>query len=236
MTMRGLGAILLRRWFILALALLLAVGGGVALHQSQGVYTSETVVSFLLPDKTNLSVDNGLKDSSVIAFAGAVTRTVAAGVDTEFYSEDAAPLYGAGLRQGAVVSMPNDGNQWSSSYTRAEIVVKIVGPSEAWVSATQRRLLAEVADAAAALQSSVTSPDDRIRVAPVELTKRIVHIVPSRSETLAALLALGFAALIVGTWAAVVVDRRLLPRTGIPTGDPATRAAGAPDPTERPAR
>ena len=206
MTVRDLGSALLRRWYVVFVALILAAVGGYLLQRGGGVYTTETVVSFLLPDKTSLSLNSGLDDASVIAFAGVVAREVNEGRAPAGFSTDDAPLFGAGLRQGVAVSLPNAGNQWSTSYLRAELVLQIVGPSEQWVSQKQSDVLARVVQVSDAQQSSVTSHDARIRVSSVPLTQQIFHVVPSRTSVIAAFVALFIAALLVGGWAAVAVD------------------------------
>lgn len=209
MTVFDVGSAMLRRWYVIAIALILAAVGGYFLHTGGGVYTSETVVSFLLPKETSLSPNSGLGDANVIAFAGVVAREVSNAGSPTSYSTDDAPLYGAGLRQGVVLSLPNFGNQWSTSYLRAELVLRIVGPSKYWVGQKQEDVLKKIVQMSDAQQSSVASKDTRIQVSPVPLTKQIFHIAPSRNETIAAFLAILVAALICGGWTAVVMDRAM---------------------------
>ncbi|QYH36953.1 hypothetical protein [Salinibacterium sp. M195] len=217
MTIREVGFAMLRRWYVLAAGLILAVVGGYLLNDNGGLYTSRTVVSFLLPDKSSLSLNSGLDDLSVIAFAGVVARGVSDGTAPTRYSTDDAPIYGAGLREGVLVSLPNAGNQWSTSYQRAELVLQIVGPSEQWVAREQSDVLTKIDQVSAELQSAVTAPDSRIKVSPVLLTKQIFSVSPSRSAVIAAYSALLFAALIVSGWAAVVLDRAIF-RRNVRTG------------------
>ncbi|GGK98194.1 hypothetical protein GCM10007382_18020 [Salinibacterium xinjiangense] len=216
MTVRDLGWAMLRRWYVIAAALILSVVGGFLLQRGGGLYATETVVSFLLPDKTSLSLNSGLDDASVIAFAGVVAREVNDGGAPASYSTDDAPLYGAGLREGSFVSLPNAGNQWSTSYLRAELVLQIIGPSEQWVSQRQEDLLAKVVEVSDAQQSSVTAQDARIKVASVPLTKQIFHVLPSRTAVISAYVALVIAALMVGGWAAVALDRVSSTRDKVP--------------------
>lgn len=197
---------MLRRWYVVIVMFLLAAMGGYLLELEKGVYTTETVVSFVYPGETRLSRYSGLDDANLIAFAGIVVRALNNGKTPAIYSEDNAPLYGAGIRQGVVVALPNSGNQWVTSYQRAEIVVRVVGPSEQWVERTQGDILAKVVQISESQQSSVANRAPLIRAAPVALTKTIYHAVPSRTATIAAFFALFCAALVVGGWAAVVVD------------------------------
>jgi hypothetical protein len=209
MTVLDLGSTILRRWYVVVVALIFAAFGGYLLQGSGGLYTSETVVSFLLPKETSLSPNSGLDDTSVIAFSGVVARAAGSGRAPVNYSTDDAPLYGAGLRQGVVLALPNSGNQWSTAYLRAELVLRIVGPTKEWVAQQQDDVLTRIIQVADAQQFSVASEDARIQVSPVPLTKQIFHIAPSRSETIAAFLALLIAAFIVGAWGAVLVDRAI---------------------------
>jgi len=207
MTVRDLGSTMLRRWYVVVVALILAVIGNYLLQRGEGVYATETVVSFVLPNESSLSSNSGLSDASVIAFAGAIARQVNNGKTPPIYSSYDAPLYGAGLRQGVVVSLPNAGNQFATSYQRAEVVLQIVGPTERWVARTQTELLTQIVRISGAQQASVASMDARIRTSAVSATKKISHVVPSRAEAIAALIAFLLAAILVGAWAAVTVDR-----------------------------
>lgn len=206
MTVRDLAGAMLRRWYIVIAALTIAGVGGYHLYLGQGVYSTETVVSFVYPGETRLSRYSGLDDANLIAFAGIVARAVDNGRSPVLYSEDTAPLYGAGVRERVVVALPNSGNQWFASYQRAEVVLQIVGPSQQWVARTQDDLLTKIVQVSNAQQASVASGVSLIQVAPVETTKTIYHVLPSRTSTIAAFLALFSAALIVGGWVAVVID------------------------------
>jgi len=203
---------MLRRWYVVVVAVILAVTSGYLLQGDAGLYTSRTVVSFLLPDKSSLSPNSGIDDLSVIAFAGVVARSVNDNSAPVRYSTDDAPLYGAGLQEGVLVSLPNGGNQWSTSYLRAELVLQIVGPTEQWVAQQQSDMLTKIVQASAERQSAVTAANSRIKVSPVTLTKQIFHVEPSRSAVVAAYVALLLAALLVSGWAAAVLDNAVLKR------------------------
>jgi hypothetical protein len=207
MTVRELVAALMRRWYVVVFALVIAVAGIYFLQRGQGVYSTETVVSFLLPNQTALSPSNGLDDANLIAFAGLVARKVNNGETPAIYSIYNAPLYGAGVRQGVVVSIPNAGNQFATSYQRAEVVLQIVGPSERWVALAQTELLSQVVQITNAQQASVMWEKARIHASPEPATKKISRVTPSRSAEVSASIALVIAALLIGGWGAVIVDR-----------------------------
>lgn len=207
MTVRELVDALTRRWYVVAVTLLIAIVGSYLLQRGQGVYATETVVSFLPPNQNALSPNNGLKDANLIAFAGLVARKVNNGQTPAIYSIYDAPFYGAGVRQGVAVSIPNAGNQFATSYQRAEVVLQIVGPSERWVAQVQSKLLSQVVQITNAQQASVTSETARIRASPELSTKKISRVAPSRTLAVSASIALVIAALLVGGWASVIVDR-----------------------------
>lgn len=209
MTVRQVVDALMRRWYVVAVALLIAVAGNYFLQRGQGIYTTETVVSFLLPNQTALSPNNGLGDANLIAFAGLVARKVNNGQTPAIYSIYDAPLYGAGVRKGVAVSIPNAGNQFATSYQRAEVVLQIVGPSERRVALVQSELLSRVVQITNAQQASVSSETARIHASPESSTKKISRVAPSRTLAVSALIALLIAALLVGGWAAVIVDRAI---------------------------
>lgn len=206
MVVRELIGVLLRRWYVLVVVMALAAGGSWALHRDSGLYTTRTVVSFMLPQKTQFSLDSGLDDVGVIAFASMVAQVANNGKEPPRYSTDDAPYYGAGVRQGVLITVPNAGNQWVTSYLRAEVVVQIVGPTEQWVDKTQAALLKEITQIAQAEQVDVHPAGSRIQTDIVPLTTRIFHVTPTRSAEIMAYSALMTAALIVGVWGSVVLD------------------------------
>ena len=202
-------AIVRRRWYapvaVFALAALLFV----LFAQDGGTYATRTVITFTLPKTTSLTPGNGVADQNVIAFAGLVAGEVNNGRPVARYSEDAAPSYGAGVREGVLVSIPNAGNQWHNDFSRAEIELEIVGRTQEWVAGRQQDLVAAVLRVARERQAAlVARPDDRIEVEVVPLTLGIEHVAASRTQYLMAAAAVGVAAAIVGSWLAVGIDRR----------------------------
>lgn len=210
MTFRDLLVTMLRRWYVPAAALVCAAALTFVFANDGGSYTTKTVISFIFPAKTALSPYNGAGDKNVIAFAGAVAHEINGGKPTMRYATEDAPFYGVGVREGVFVGLPNSGGQWSTSFAKAEIEIQIVGRSRDWVVATQSRLVDEVLRIADAQQAeAAASRNARIIVSVVPLTSRIDHITPTRTMQYAAGAAMFAAALIVGAWGAVMVDRIL---------------------------
>ena len=213
MTIREVLSALRRRWYV-SLATLLAGALLLGLFvRDGGVYTTKTVVTFMLPSATSLSTSNGANDTSIITFARAVAAEVSVGEAPVSYSTDDAPYYGAGVRQGILIGVPSDGNQWYASYTRAEIDIQIVGRTEDWVAQQQSRIVDSILKSAQAQQAAVSAESDAyISVAVVPLTLDITKVTASRTAQVAAMAALMLAIVIVSSWAAVALDRRLTRR------------------------
>ncbi len=203
MTIREILIAMARRWYVVVALLAMALLLGILLLRDGGVYSTRTIVSFMFPTSTSLSASNGTTDESLIAFAGAVAQEINNGRPAATYSEDAAPFYGAGVREGILVSLPYSGNQWATDFAVAEVEIQIVGRSREWVEATQAELVAKVLRLADEQQEELAVPaDQRIEMTVVPLTLEIEHIVPGRVSILAALAALIAASLIVAGWVA----------------------------------
>jgi hypothetical protein len=215
MTFRQVVATMLRRWYVPLVVVLVAAGFTSILVPDSGLYSTRTVVYFayIQPNMVSIGPSNGTEDEGLIAFAGAVAAEINNGRPVARYAWDEAPLYGAGMRQGILVALADVGGQWMTSYNRAEIVIQIVGQSYDWVQATQQSLLERVSDRAQALQGpNFNDPKRRVSAEVSPLTDTIDHIVASRVEKIAAIASIILAALIVGTWGALVADRRAVAR------------------------
>ncbi len=213
MTVRQILSAMLRCWYVLLGVLAVAALVTVVMANDGGIYSTKTVVSFLLPDSTSLSPSNGTNDSNIIAFAATIVQAVNNGRPTSRYSMDDAPFYGVGIREGVLIDLTNSGNQWASTFSKAEIEIQIVGRTLEWVKSQQNTLVNKVVGTAASQQASVgIMPKDRISASVVPLTTDIEHIAPSLSSRLTAGAAMLAAALIIGGWGAVRVDRRLSAR------------------------
>ncbi len=225
MTIREVISAMARRWYVVVGVF--AVAGSVLylFAGAGGTYSTRTVISFTWPDLTLLMAENGNTDAGVIAFAGAVATEVNNGRAPQTYNEVDAPYFGAGIREGYVVALRDNGNQWYNDFSRAQIDIQIVGRTYDWVADTQDRLVAAVFAAAEARQSSVSVPEaERVTMSVIPLTQAIGYVSPGRTSLIIGVGAMMLAAAIVSAWAAVAVDRRrsgqtrgaLRPRT--PTG------------------
>ena len=212
MTIREVLGAIARRWYVSLAVIAVAALLLIVFARDGGIYSTKTVVTFYAPYKSSLTYSNGATDASVIAFAGTIATELNNGKPPERYSMDEAPYYGAGVREGVLIGLPSEGNQWYSSYTRAEIDIQIVGPSEQWVADKQEQLVANVLTTAQQQQNGL-SEEARISATVIPLTLRIDRIVPNRTAQIGAVGAMGLAALIVAAWGSVAWDRRRRRRT-----------------------
>lgn len=226
MTVREIFIAVGRRWYIFVAVLLAFAAAAAGLQRDGGGYYTSTTVTFTLPARTTLLPDSGTNDLSVIAFAGAVATSVNEGKPVATYSSAQAPYYGAGVREGVMVSLRNDGNQWMTSFPNATLDIQIVGRTYDWVRERQTAILGDISDVAEGQQSATTTPAaDRITATIAPLSTEITQIMPSRSSQLLALGAIALAGGIVAATVAVGVDRWLYRRRA-----PRVRPAGGPTP------
>jgi hypothetical protein len=206
MTVRDVLTAVGRRWYVF-LAIMLAFGAlTTAFYRDGGSFFTHTTVTFTLPARTTLEPDSGTTDVSVIAFAGAVATAMNEGKPAPVYSSADAPYYGAGVREGVMVSLRNNGNQWISSFPAATIDIQIVGHTREWVATRQKALLEEIM-AVTRGQQSVAVISEQITASVGPLSTEIGEVTSSRSTQMLAVVAMGIAGLILGCSASVAVDR-----------------------------
>ncbi len=223
MTFRELVLTALRRWYVLLVVLLCATLLMLHFAQGRGAFTTRTSIDFTYPNSSALDPYNGSGDKSVIAFVAAVAQRVTGGNVDAAYGDISAPYYGAGIRQGVNVSLPNDGNQFVAIYRTARIDIQIVGPSYAWVQVKQQDMVANVLKVAETLQSDAgVSPSDQMVPTVKPSSLLISSIDPPRSTLVLAVGGMGIAALLVGGWSVTAFERlRSRPR---PDGRPAAQS------------
>lgn len=206
MTVHELLVVMRRRWYVLAAVLVVTVGVGAMFVREGGMYVTKTAVTFEAPDPGAWETD-GSRETGVISLALAVAQQVGEGTDSADYAASDAPYYGAGIRQGVRVSVPDSGGQWQASYTRAAIVIDVVSPDRAWVEQQQAERVRAVRAAAALLQTGIpTAVQVDVDVEP--LSTAVQRVEPSRLGQLMGLAALAAVGVLAGSAAAVTVDRR----------------------------
>ncbi|MDQ4214267.1 hypothetical protein [Microbacterium capsulatum] len=233
MTVREALSAMGRRWYVLLAIVLVFAGLSYLFYKDGGSYATQTTVTFTLPSRSTLLPESGSTDISIIAFAGAVATSINQGKPVETFSDANAPYYGAGVRQGVMVSLRNTGNQWISSFPSATIDIQIVGRTRQWVLDRQQEALKQIIDVTAAQQAATITPvSDRITATVEPLSTDIQHVTPGRSELTLAGAAMVLAGFITGCSAAVIVDRSIRSRRrrralkGVDAPTPGARTGG----------
>ncbi len=117
-----------RRWYVVLAGLVLTVGVLLLVHQTPGVYATQTNVVFLAPVTPHTPNTISSPTSGVISTAGLVERIVNKGVEKSPTSGSVA-LAGQGVDDGYSVELPNAGGQWASNFNRPVLQVQVTGPS-----------------------------------------------------------------------------------------------------------
>ncbi len=213
MGLRDLLRILVRRWYVSVVVFACAAAATAGFAADGGLYVTRTVVLFTLPGQPSLLPDSGMANESVIGFAASVAEAVNGGRPADTYAAADAPSYGAGVREGVWIGLPNLGGQWATNYSRAVIEIQIVGRTEESVRATQTSTIARIVQVADAQQSAAGADDDsRVSTSVAPLTREIEHVLPSRAAQLIAVAAMVAAASLVSAGASVALDRFLTSR------------------------
>lgn len=207
MTFRDVVRAMLCRWYVCVGILALATALTASLWNLGNLYTTKTVVAFTVSSASSLQPDNGTLDSNVIDFASAIANEINDDQHSPRYASADAPYYGAGIRRGIMITLPNNGGQWApTSFTSAVIDIQIVGPDPTWVRAQQTVLLDRI-ESKTREQQSTAPPSRRIDATVEPLTTQILEVAPSKMNELAAVVAMGLAILIFSAWLAIMVDR-----------------------------
>lgn len=213
MSFLTIAGVMVRRWYVVLVAVLCASSVGYVWMRDGGCYSAATTVSFTLPARAALLPDSGRDDASVIAFAGSVAGEINNGREPATYASNDAPLYGVGVRQGVLVAIPNTGGQWSAMFSRADIEIQTVGRTREWVERTQRETIQKVFEVSRQRQGAAyTDPQKYITPTVMPLTGGIQQVTVGRLYQMMAFAALMAAALLAGGWGAVIVDRGLAGR------------------------
>ena len=117
--------ILGRRWYIVAIGLLLAVAAFAGMQRSGGAFAAETTVVFVAPGNQGIGEVSDV--SSLVGFAAVIERKIHDGRESDRLGENAS-LYGAGIDQGTQVLLVNAGSQWTTSFAKPTLAIKVVGP------------------------------------------------------------------------------------------------------------
>lgn len=198
-----------RHWALALCGLVATVAVAVGVPaRATPVYYAQTDAVFLPPGGN--PDDATAHRDDLVAFAAAVERQVNGGRPAMRLSSASATLYGAGVRQGSSVVLPNLGSQWQNSFARPVLSVEVVDSRPERVRQVRAQLLERIRRASVALQAQQGVPADaRITVGASPQTAVVEPVGASRAGRLRAMVALGVLGVGVTVGAVVAVDRRV---------------------------
>jgi hypothetical protein len=200
---------LLRRWYVVVAGILLAVLVFGLFSRSSAVYESESTIVFVSPGEAPITGVDDNQTDSLVAFATLIQTQMNDSHTIARLASANATLFGAGIRQGYQVAVPNYGGQWQESFPNPDIDVQVVGPTAAWVQSTQNRLLDRIQKLTVSSQQKLGVPKDQWIVASLAAPNPVQFVGASkgmRERGLLALLAVGFCLSACG---ATLLDRAL---------------------------
>lgn len=196
--------VLVRRWYLVVGALLIALVASYLVKERPGVYWSRAEVTFLAPASTINPNTLTTRSTDLIVTAGVVAKRINGNLQWNKTSDPAATIMGQGITDGWTVRLPDYGGQWDSVFSRQVLEVQVAGPTEEVVQARQQELFARIDAELAALQVDVPQRD-RITTTVVPDAPTVYYFAGSKMRAVAMIwLLCGAAAIAV----AVEMERR----------------------------
>lgn len=187
MTARGLIAVFLRRWYVIALGAVLTVAGMyVTLHQP-GVYWTQMTVVLLAPAEEYFP--NKIQDPhyALAPMAGVIVKEWNKDHSPTLTASGDTTLFGEGKVDEVQVRMPNQGSQWRPLYLTPNIDVQVVGTDPVQVEEQAIKASAELAAILDEQQDQI-GVSARLRISSVASPEvpTVYFITGSRPRALAA--------------------------------------------------
>lgn len=192
MTARGLIAIFLRRWYIVAFGAILTVAGMyVTLHQP-GVYWTKVTVILLAPAEEYFP--NKIQDPhyALAPMAGVIVKEWNRDRKPTLTASGETTLFGEGKVDEVQVRMPNQGSQWRPLYLSPNIDVQVVGSDPATVQERAVQTGEELATILDREQDDL-GVNAKLRITSVQSPEAptVYYVAGSRPRALAALALFG---------------------------------------------
>jgi len=226
MTARQFFGMLMRRWYVVALVICCTAASLAIMPRETGVYWTKVNVIFV-PPYNPARPGNVLEgsDESLIYFAAAIERQVNGGARSLQLSSSEATLYGAGVKKGHTVTLPNAGGQWQTNFNRPMLTVEVVDSSADRTRSVATTVTEQVESLVSSQQAAVgAAPESFIRtqLSPAEPAVTYVGGSWTRAAAVVSLLGLGSAlacAFLVDRWSSRRRRRLGAPRLnpGVPS-------------------
>jgi hypothetical protein len=144
MTIGDLWRSCVRRWYVLALGLLLTVGGVGFVATSPGVYWARTKVILLGPPVPTRPNKLDSNSDGLIATAGVIEREMNASRSPIPATSIEVTLVDQGVYDGEAVRVPNYGGQWAINFSEPVLDLQASASSPAVVRERLERMIGEV--------------------------------------------------------------------------------------------
>ena len=204
--------ILLRRWYLVALGLVLGIAALGAIRSSEPVFWTEADVTFLAPEREPAYWISGGSAMTLVEFADIVKRRVNQDQQAVDLSLTNGTLYGAGVQNGFSVTLPNNGGQWNKTFTQPVLKVQVVDSSAEAVNNVLNGLLERINNATKELQAEQSVKGDLITTQTTPSKSEVVFGGGTPVTRLKGAVVLEGLCLAVTSVATVYVDRLLLRR------------------------
>ena len=210
MTSREMLALLVKRWYLVLLGAIITLGVASTTSNPSGIYWTQFNMVLLGP--TLEEFPNQLEDSpySLTPLAGLIVAEYNGNNRPMLTSSSDTTLFGLGDREGVMVRMPNNGNQWQPVYSAPNIDVQVTdrSPEAVQLQITQvTTVLREILDRRQNELGVVPSMKATFIMSSADPT--IVYVSGSRVRALGMVALLGVALTIISIyWAERLLHQR----------------------------
>ena len=209
MTAYDVAQAMVRRWWVLVMALVATAVFALSFAPSSPVYWARYNLNLVAPDRSGAVYSRTSAPSGVTPMAGILVAMLGGNHPEPQAATQSAPIFGLRDRTGVEVLARDKGSQWSRDYVAA-LQVQIAEPSTAEVNAQA----ASLAKRARAALTEIQDQQGVARATRITLEEpsaiEVVEVFPARTRAIAGAVILGTALSLVLT---VTVDRWLLRRS-----------------------
>lgn len=201
-----------RRWYLVAAGVLLTAAVAALVLGRSGVYVTRVDVVLLPPPSAAGAPEVVGSSEDLIAAAGLLERLVNAGRETNAATSQQVPLEGTGVRDGVLVTLPNNGGQWDYNFTSPMLSLQVAGPSRDAVLRDRAEAVRDINRTLAELQREQGAPASRMlttHVVPEDA--QVAHVTGHPARAAGATAVVGLAVTLLLT---VLADHLLLRRRG----------------------
>jgi hypothetical protein len=174
MTFSALAVIIRRRWYAAAAVLIIGVLTLGAVRSLDPVYWTKAEVSFVAAEGQPWYFIQNADVGSLVEFAALVQRRVSSSPELTDLVVSPGTLYGAGVKHGYSVTLPNRGGQWARSFSRPVLEVQVVGSSAEMVNQQLGVVIEQIKSATVSLQQQAGLSDGLIYTVTTPASPEIV--------------------------------------------------------------